>query len=97
MVHGVMPALTAKRIWTARAIALTADAVQWVFVPLFAGGAPEGFDAALDVAVAAALVYLCGFHPAFLPAFIGEALPTVDLVPSWTLAVWLATRGRKKP
>ncbi len=89
-----MKPLTSKRAWTARGIALAADVVQWVLVPLFVGGAAEGFDAALDLAVGAILVYLCGFHPAFLPAFIAEAVPTVDLVPTWTLAVLFATRKR---
>jgi len=40
------------------------------------------------------LSWLVGFHWAFLPTFIAELLPFVDLVPSWTLAVWLATRTR---
>src|SRR3954454_24371687 len=83
--------LTRTRLWIARAVALTADAVQLGFLPAFVGGAPEGFDAALDVAVGAVLCFLCGFHPVFLPAFIAEALPGVDLVPSWTFAVLYAT------
>lgn len=85
--------LTRRRLWIARAIALVADGVQLVFLPLFAGGAAEGFDAGLDVAVGAILCGLCGLHPAFLPAFVAEALPGVDLVPSWTLAVLFATRN----
>jgi hypothetical protein len=83
-----------KEVWAARAIALTADALQIVLLPLFAGGAPEGFDAVLDVVVGAALWWLCGFHLAFLPTFIGEALPTVDLFPTWTLAVLYVTRQK---
>jgi hypothetical protein len=85
-------ALSPRRIWLARGIALAADALQIALLPLFVGGAPEGVDAALDAGVALALCWLCGFHPAFLPAFIAEALPGVDLVPSWTLAVLIATR-----
>jgi hypothetical protein len=88
--------LTRRRLWIARGIALTADAVQLVFLPLFAGGAPEGFDAALDAAVCAILCGLCGLHPAFLPAFVAEALPGVDLVPSWTIAVLYVTRDAKQ-
>ena len=58
---------------------------------------PEGADAVLDVVAGAALCWLCGFHVAFLPTFIGEALPTVDLFPTWTLAVLYVTRqGGKK-
>jgi hypothetical protein len=84
--------LTRNRIWAARGIALAADALQIALLPLFVGGAPEGIDAALDVTVGAVLWWLCGFHVAFLPTFIGEALPTVDLFPSWTLAVFFVTR-----
>lgn len=75
-------------------IALTADALQLGLFPLFAGGALEGVDLALDGIVALLLVALCGFHPAFLPTAIAEALPIVDLVPSWTLAVAFVTRGK---
>ncbi|HEX4339752.1 MAG TPA: hypothetical protein VH062_27780 [Polyangiaceae bacterium] len=89
--------MTPKLVWTARGIALAADALQIVLFPLFAGGVPEGADAALDVAVGAALCWLCGFHAAFLPTFIGEALPTVDLFPTWTLAVLFVTRKGGAP
>jgi hypothetical protein len=91
-------ALTRERIWIARGIALAADAAQLVLFPLFVGGAPEGVDAALDVAVGGLLCWLCGFHAAFLPTFIGEALPTVDLFPTWTLATLFVTRkGTETP
>ena len=63
-------------------------------MPLFAGGAPTVFDAVLDVAVGAAMVALVGWHWAFLPTFAVELLPGVDLVPTWTLAVFLVTRRR---
>jgi hypothetical protein len=86
-------ALTRNRIWTARAIAVVADAVQiWLF-PLFALGAPEVTDLALEVVTGGLLCWLCGFHPAFLPTVVGEALPVVDLFPSWTLATLFVTRN----
>ena len=44
-------------------------------------------DDILDLAVAAVLVRLLGWHWEFLPAFAGELVPGVDLVPFWTLAV----------
>ncbi len=62
-------------------------------MPLFAGGATEGFDAVLDIAVGATMVALVGWHWAFLPAFALELLPGVDLAPTWTIAVFIATRG----
>jgi hypothetical protein len=44
-------------------------------------------DDVLDLAVAAVLVNLLGWHWEFLPAFAAELVPGVDLVPFWTLAV----------
>jgi hypothetical protein len=78
-------------------IAIAADMLQLALLPLFAGGALEGVDLAVDGIVAVLLIALCGFHPAFLPTMIAEALPVVDLVPSWTLAAMFVTRGRSKP
>ena len=89
--------LSRTRIVVAWLIALAADALQIGLFPLFVGGALEGADAALDAIVALMLVMLCGFHPAFLPTIVAEALPLVDLVPSWTLAVMFVTRGRTQP
>jgi hypothetical protein len=80
------------RVLAARILAVAADAVQLGLMPLFAGGATEGFDAALDVAVGAAMVALLGWHWAFLPAFAVELLPAVDLAPTWTIAVFIVTR-----
>jgi hypothetical protein len=73
-------------------VAVVADAVQLGFLPLFAGGAVSVFDDALDVAVGVAMVTLVGWHWAFVPAFLAELIPVVDLAPTWTLAVFLATR-----
>jgi hypothetical protein len=53
----------------------------------FAEGALSPADDILDLAVAAVLVRLLGWHWEFLPAFAGELVPGVDLVPFWTLAV----------
>jgi len=83
-----------QRVLAARIIAVAADAVQLGLMPIFAGGAPTGFDAVLDIAVGAAMVALLGWHWAFLPAFAVELLPGVDLAPTWTIAVFLATRRR---
>ena len=81
-----------RRVLAARIIAVVADTVQLGLMPLFAGGAPTGFDAVLDVAVGAAMVALLGWHWAFLPAFAFELLPGVDLAPTWTIAVFFVTR-----
>ena len=77
------------------AVALAADALQWVFLPLFWAGAASPFDDVLDLAVGFLLWRLLGWHWALLPALIAELIPGLDLVPTWTAAVWLATRGER--
>lgn len=86
--------MTHRRIWIARGIAVTADLIQIGLAPVFLEGGASVFDALLDVAMAAILTGLVGWHWAFLPAFVAELVPGFDLVPSWTLAVFLATRRR---
>lgn len=68
-------------------LAVMADALQIVVFPLFAEGALSPADDVLDLAVAAVLVRLLGWHWEFLPTFFAELVPGVDLVPFWTLAV----------
>jgi len=68
-------------------LAMAADALQIFVFPLFAEGALSPADDVLDLAVAAVLVHLLGWHWEFLPAFAVELVPGVDLVPFWTLAV----------
>ena len=86
--------LTPGRRRAALAIALVADVVQWVLGPLVLWGAASPVDDVLDVVVAFLIIRLIGFHWALMPAFVAKIIPIVDLVPTWTAAVWLATRGR---
>lgn len=86
-----------RRILTARCIAIIADAVQILLIPVFAGGAASVVDDALDVAVGITLTALVGWHWVFLPAFVTEIIPMVDLAPTWTIAVLIATRQRGDP
>src|SRR5579864_320285 len=44
-------------------------------------------DDVLDLIVAGALIRLTGWHWEFLPSFLAELVPGVNLVPFWTLAV----------
>src|SRR5712692_7678065 len=76
-----------SRFRAAMILAIAADALQIFFFPLFAEGALAPADDVLDLAVAAVLVRLLGWHWEFLPAFLAELVPGVDLVPFWTLAV----------
>ena len=82
-----IPAHTRWQFQTAMILAMSADALQLFVTPLFAEGALSPADDVLDIAVAAILVRLLGWHWEFLPAFAAELIPGVDLVPSWTFAV----------
>lgn len=68
-------------------LAIAADALQIFVFPLFAEGALSPADDVLDVLVALILLQLLGWHWEFLPAFAGELVPGLDLVPFWTMAV----------
>ena len=81
------------RVRTARLLAMAADALQLGVFPLFAPGVASPVNDALDVAVAGAMVWLVGWHWSFLPSFVAELVPGLDLVPTWTAAVFFATRG----
>lgn len=74
-------------------IAVVADAIQIGVFPLFGAGALSPADDLLDIAVAWLLTKLLGWHWAFLPTFVAEMLPGLDLAPSWTLAVLYVTRS----
>ena len=90
-----------SRFRTALALAVAADALQLVVFPLFAEGAISPLDDILDLTVMAALASLIGWHWEFLPSFVAELVPGLDLVPFWTLAVanvyrkWKQTEGRR--
>jgi hypothetical protein len=75
------------RFRTAMMLAIVADGLQVVLFPLFSEGAMSPADDILDVAVAAILFRLLGWHWEFATSFLGKVVPGVDLVPFWTLAV----------
>lgn len=79
--------LSRSRFRAAVILAVAADALQIVVFPLFAEGGLSPYDDALDLTVAAVLVHLLGWHWEFLPTFVAELVPGLDLVPFWTLAV----------
>jgi hypothetical protein len=82
-----IPLSPRTRFRAAMILAMAADALQIVVFPLFAEGALSPADDVLDLAVAAVLVNLLGWHWEFLPAFFAELVPGVDLVPFWTMSV----------
>lgn len=86
-----------RAIRTARIIAIVADLLQVVLFPLFVEGFASVLNDVLDAVVCVVMVRLVGWHLAFLPAFVVEVLPLGDLAPTWTLAVFLATRSKASP
>ena len=94
----VIRPMTRGRVVAARTIAVMADFLQIVVFPVFSEGGLSPVDAGLDVAVAGFMTWLIGWHWAFLPSFAAELVPFVDLVPTWTVAVLIATRpARRSP
>jgi hypothetical protein len=68
-------------------LAVAADALQIIILPLFVEGAMSPADDLLDLGIGAVMVNLLGWHWEFLPTFAAKLVPGVDLVPFWTLAV----------
>jgi hypothetical protein len=89
--------LTRERVGAARAIAVGADILQLGLFPLFGEGFLSPLNDALDALVCAALILLVGWHWAFLPGFVAEMIPGLNLVPTWTASVLFATRGAHEP
>src|SRR2546425_10890740 len=85
--HATITISPGSRFRAAMILAMAADALQIFVFPLFAEGALSPADDVLDLVVAAVLVRLLGWHWEFLPAFVAELVPGVDLVPFWTIAV----------
>ena len=88
---------SAMRFRVALILAMIADALQLVFLPLFVEGAESPANDVLDLGVGGVLVYLLGWHWEFLPSALAKLVPGVDLVPFWTLAVANVYRKSKQP
>lgn len=50
----------------------------------------------LDLGITAMMVRLLGWHWEFLPSFFAKLIPSVDLVPFWTIAVASVWRKAKR-
>src|ERR1700737_672984 len=87
MTEDPIPLSPRSRFRAALILAMAADALQIFVFPSFVEGALSPADDVLYLAVAALFVRLLGWHWEFLPAFLAELVPGVDLVPFWTLAV----------
>ncbi|HEY7863456.1 MAG TPA: hypothetical protein VIE39_07350 [Thermoanaerobaculia bacterium] len=80
------------RVRAARWLAVAADFLQIVALPFFLPGVASPWNNALDVGVAILMTRLVGWHWAFLPGFFAEMVPGLNIVPTWTAAVFYATR-----
>jgi hypothetical protein len=87
--------LTSREVQVTRAVAAGADLLQFAIFPLMFQGWLSPLNVAVDVAMAVFFTWRLGFHWALLPTFISELIPFWDLAPTWTVAVFLATRGRE--
>jgi len=91
----IVEAPSRRAIQIARAVAIVADALQLVLLPLFVEGFASVLNDALDVVVGIILVRLVGWNPVFLPTIVVELLPFGNLAPTWTIALFIATRSRQ--
>lgn len=85
--------MSPSRLRIAWILAVSVDALQ-VGLGVGTGGLSTWLaDKPLDILAMGALWGLMGWHWVFLPTFVTEFLPWVDLAPTWTLAVWIASRN----
>lgn len=86
------PVLSRRRIWLAFAIAVAADGIQLVLGPMGWAFVDQGIDFAAMILIS----LLIGFHPLFLPTFVAEFIPAIDMLPTWTACVALVMARRWK-
>lgn len=84
--------LTRARVILALALALTADFLQIVLLPLEWLFAQQ----IVDVVAMVLVMGLLGFHPLLLPTFVVEFIPVVDMLPTWTGCVVAVIALRKR-
>ncbi|HYR45073.1 MAG TPA: hypothetical protein VER98_18725 [Terriglobia bacterium] len=77
-----------RELRAAWAVAIAADSIQILALPLFAAGGFSPADMLIDLAVALILARLLGWHWAFLPTLVAELVPGLDLFPTWTASVF---------
>ena len=75
-------------------IAIAADFIQILVLPVFVLGGLSPAVTVVDLAVALMLTKLLGWHWAFLPTMFAELVPGFDLFPTWTTAVLYVTWQR---
>lgn len=94
------PKLSQRRIICAFAVAIMADAIQFPATAATVTGVfaipSETLDVLLDCVVMVITSLLIGFHWMLLPTVFIEAIPGLDLLPTWTACVALVVRQRSK-
>ena len=88
--------LKRSTILAAYGVAICADMIQMGVLPITTEGFLSPADDVLDGAACILLTLLVGWHIAFVPSFLVKLVPIGDLAPTWTLAVFIATRGRRE-
>lgn len=83
------------RLKAAWVVAVGIDALQVFIFPATVEGGFSPLDVVLDGLAMAMLSWLVGWHWAFLPSIVVELIPGLDLAPTWTIALAIATRGMK--
>ncbi|HPA18900.1 MAG TPA: hypothetical protein PLU30_14210 [Verrucomicrobiae bacterium] len=87
-----VPLLTRRRIALAFVVAAAADGITLALGPLAAVPVEE----VVDVVAMVLLWRLLGFHFLLLPAFVAEAVPGVEMFPTWLAVVAYLVRLRSK-
>lgn len=95
MTQDAIPISQRTRFQVAMVLAVVADVLQVVLLPLFVEGAESPADDVLDIGVGVGLISLLGWHWEFAPSFLAKLVPGVDLVPFWTLSVASVYRKSK--
>lgn len=98
------PKKLTKRIALAFAVAAMADALQFPMTAgmIFGATLPPlmVLDVVVDLIAMVATVWLLGFHWVLLPGFLLEAIPGIDLIPTWTgcvaFVVWRQKQSLEK-
>jgi len=86
-----------SRVRAAWVAAIIVDGLQLITAPAeWTGPVAWVVESGVDLATMGVMVFLVGFHWAFLPSFVTKFLPFFDLAPTWTLAMLIATRDRRK-
>ncbi len=81
------------RLKAAWVVAVGMDALQFFLLPATVEGGFSPVADGLDFVAMAVFWVLVGWHWAFLPSIVVKVIPVMDLAPTWTIAMVIASRG----